>query len=59
MQQGSKWFGIDKELAMLRYLMISLLTALTIILLTRSLVGATQCAFNKNVGASESALSQE
>jgi hypothetical protein len=57
MQERSKWFGIDQELAMLRYLMISPLTALTIILVTRSLVGAAQCAFNKNVGASESALS--
>lgn len=42
MQQQSDRFGIDKELAMLRYLMISLLTALTIILLTQSLVGAAE-----------------
>jgi len=56
MQQPSKWFGIDKELAILRY---CLLTALTIILLTRSLVGAAQRGFNDNVGAKKNALSQE
>jgi len=38
--------------------MISLLTALTVILLTRSLVGAAQYRFYENVGARENALGQ-
>jgi hypothetical protein len=53
MQQRSDWFGIDKELAMLRYLMISLLTALTIILLSQSLVGAAECSVVKIADSSE------
>jgi hypothetical protein len=58
MQQRSAWSHIDKELAMWRYLMISLLTVLTIILLTRALVGAAQSVIDKT-DASEYALSQE
>jgi len=53
MQQRSDWLGIDKELAMLRYLMISLLTALTILLLTRSLVGAAEFSVVKIADAGE------